>query len=375
VAVVSHACVLPVNQYVYASLLKLGWDLTLVVPERWRHEYSESKFAARPLPSLERRFVTLPVFLAGRPQRHFYVRPLARVVRELAPEVVLVEEETFSVAAAQWAAVVGRIGVPFGVQADENLDRPLPSIARRLRRYTLSRVSFVAARSPAAAALASRWGARGPVDLIPHAVPGWAVPAKSPERPFTVGYAGRLVPEKGVRDLIVAVGLLDPPVKALLVGDGVLRDELKATKIPNGEVEIRIGIAHDAMPISYGEMDVLVLPSRTTELWAEQFGRVLVEALWCGVPVVGSDSGEIPWVIETTQGGCIYPEGDVRRLAAILGELRDDPNRAAELSSAGRAGVERKFSVEAVAGELDRTLLSVVHGHLARAGRRYANSA
>jgi glycosyltransferase involved in cell wall biosynthesis len=56
---------------------------------------------------------------------------------------------------------------------------------------------------------------------------------------------------------------------------------------------------------AYAEMDVLVLPSRTTSRWAEQFGRVLIEALWCGVLVVGS--GEIPWIVETTGGGRVFP--------------------------------------------------------------------
>ena len=76
--------------------------------------------------------------------------------------------------------------------------------------------------------------------------------------------------------------------------------------------------------------------------------------------MIGSDSGEIPWVIETTRGGRVYPEGDVRQLAAMLAELRCEPRLAAELSAAGRAKVTSTFSVEAVADELDRTLLSVV---------------
>ena len=64
------------------------------------------------------------------------------------------------------------------------------------------------------------------------------------------------------------------------------------------------------MPALYREMDVLVLPSRTTPTWAEQFGKVLCEALLCGTPVIGSSSGEIPWVVTTTGGGLVYPEGD-----------------------------------------------------------------
>jgi len=44
-------------------------------------------------------------------------------------------------------------------------------------------------------------------------------------------------------------------------------------------------------------LDVLVLPSRSRSFWKEQFGRVLIEAMACGVPVIGSSSGEIPNVI------------------------------------------------------------------------------
>jgi glycosyltransferase involved in cell wall biosynthesis len=124
------------------------------------------------------------------------------------------------------------------------------------------------------------------------------------------------------------------------------------------------------MPEAYAEMDVLVLPSRTTRTWAEQFGRVLVEALWCGVPVVGSESGEIPWVVTATGGGRLFPEGDVRQLANVLGELRGDPVQRRALAERGRARVREMFSVDASAEALHRTLTAVVHGPDRPAGGR-----
>ena len=311
--VVSHACVLPVNQHVYARLAELGWDLTLVAPARWRHDYGASAFASAALPVLAERFVPLPVVLAGRPQRHLYRTRLGALIRTLSPDLVVLEEETYSLPAAQWALALGRAAIPYGVQADENLDRRLPLPGRAARAYTLPRAAFVMARSPTAARLALRWGARGRIELIPHAVPHWPRVPKASNRAFTIGYAGRFVPEKGIYDLISAAALLEPPVKVLLVGDGPLREDLKDLVIPNGSLEIRTGVGHDEMPFAYGQMDVLVLPSRTTRRWAEQFGRVLVEALWCGVPVVGSDSGEIPWVIETTGGGPSFRKATLRR--------------------------------------------------------------
>lgn len=367
--VVSHASVLPVNQYVYLALVELGWDLTLVVPAHWRHQYRANTFPSRALPDLERRIVRLPVMAAGRPQRHVYLARLAPLISRVAPDAILLEEESFSLAAAQWGAAATRAGVPFGVQAAENIDRPLPRVAKVLRRRTLGRADLVTARSPAAATRAKAWGARGRVEVVPHAVPGWAKVPKPDGRPFTIGYGGRLVPEKGVRDIIAAATRLESPLRVLFVGDGRLRRELETATLAPGRIEVRANVSHDEMPSAYAEMDVLVLPSRSTRTWTEQFGRVLVEALSCGVPVVGSDSGEIPWVIETTGGGRVYPEGDVERLAQVLGELRVNPAEAAGLAERGRKTVKEMFGVDAVARELDRLLVGLV-AEAAAAGRR-----
>jgi glycosyltransferase involved in cell wall biosynthesis len=119
------------------------------------------------------------------------------------------------------------------------------------------------------------------------------------------------------------------------------------------------------MAVGYAQLDVLALPSHTTPTWKEQFGRVIVEALWCGVPVIGSDSGEIPWLIELTGGGLVYPEGDSAALAARLTELREQPALRRELASAGGTAVERLFSVPAATDALERLLLDAMP---ARAG-------
>ena len=217
----------------------------------------------------------------------------------------------------------------------------------------LGHVDFVAARSPAAADLVKRWGAAGDVRLAPHAIPPWHPLPHRPRKFFTVGYAGRLVPEKGVWDLVEACTLLREPVRLHLVGDGPLRLRLEQVRRPNVEIRVERNITHDRMPEAYAEMDVLVLPSRTTSRWAEQFGRVLVEALSCDVPVVGSDSGEIPWVINATGGGHVFTEGNVAELARVLADLRDRPDERARLARRGRAEALRLFGVEAVADELD----------------------
>jgi glycosyltransferase involved in cell wall biosynthesis len=274
--------------------------------------------------------------------------------------VALLEEETFSVPAFQWGVACWRRGIPFGVQADENLDRPLPLPARLFRAWTLRHASFVAARSPTAKELVERWGTRARVEVIPHAVPLWDdVPRPDQSQPFTIGFAGRFVEEKGLRDLVCAAHRLTGQSRLLLTGNGPLREELSSVAHNGLQVEIVSDISHDEMARAYSGMDVLVLPSRTTPSWAEQFGRVLVEALWCGVPVIGSDSGEIPWVINTTGGGVVFPEGDVDALTRRLSELRDDPFRREALARAGRQSVERLFGVPAVGRRLAEVMREV----------------
>jgi glycosyltransferase involved in cell wall biosynthesis len=354
--VVSHPAVVTVNQEVYLQLLQRGWEVSIVLPRRWPHEYSTVASRPEVLTGMEASLCPKRVALAGRPQRHFYLTRSRSVCARLRPDVAFLEAEPFSVAAFQWARALKRSGVPFGVQAAENIDRSLPRPVRWWRSAVLRDAEFVAARSDSAARLARDWGARGEVALAPHAVPPWKPVPRSESPAFTVGYAGRLVESKGLLDLLAAVRKLPPPVELVLLGDGELRTRLEGQPVPGSQVRVIDGLAHDAMATGYAQLDVLVLPSRTTPTWKEQFGRVAVEAMWCGVPVVGSDSGEIPWLIELTGGGLLFPEGDAEALATQLCKLQDDPALRAQLAATGRGSVERNFSLRAATDALERLL-------------------
>ncbi len=380
---ISHPAVVNVNQEVYRELQRRGWEVTIVVPSRWRSEYSQNTMTPQPLAGLEHALRPTPVVLAGRPQRHLYLARCGALCARARPDVAFVEAEPYSLAATQWGRVFARRGIPFGVQCAENIDRPLPPPVRVLRSRVLRRAAFVAARSESAARLARSWGATGEVALAPHAVPEWELapregalaqhegaprewelPPSSTGREggglFKIGYAGRLVESKGLTDLLAAVRALETPVELLLIGDGEMRAQLEGLPIPGSRVRVLDGLTHDRMASAYAQLDVLALPSRTTPTWKEQFGRVIVEALWCGVPVVGSDSGEIPWLIGLTGGGLTFPEGDSVQLAARLNELRAAPDLCRQLTRSGRAAVEKLFSVPAASDAFERLLLGAL---------------
>jgi len=357
--VVSHPAIVSVNQEVYRELGRRGWQLTLLVPQRWRHSFAQEAIEPQALVGLEGSLRALPVAFPGRPQRYVFLRRPHTEISRARPDVAFIEEEPFALASTQWGFAFRRLGVPFGVQAYENIDRSLPAPVRMLRARVLRDAAFVAARSQTAGELARSWGARGEIGLAPPAVPAWPAQPQAPAgRPFTVGYAGRLVESKGLFDLLAAVRTLPAPVRLVLIGNGELRARLEGQEIPGGSVEVVDGLRHEQMAEGYGRVDVVVLPSHTTPTWKEQFGRVIVEALWCGVPVVGSDSGEIPWLIGLTEGGLVFPEGDSGALAERLRRLREQPPLRRELATRGRAAVERLFSVPAATDAFEALLVA-----------------
>lgn len=134
-----------------------------------------------------------------------------------------------------------------------------------------------------------------------------------------VGYVGRLVPEKGLAWLLAAMKQLPTNVHCLIIGSGPMRGELELwSELPSlrGRVHLLDAKPAEEMPKYFNCMDVVAVPSLTTPHWKEQYGRVIAEAMACGVPVVGSESGAIPEVVDSA--GLIVPEGNVDALAEGL---------------------------------------------------------
>jgi glycosyltransferase involved in cell wall biosynthesis len=102
----------------------------------------------------------------------------------------------------------------------------------------------------------------------------------------------------------------------------------------SGRTRFVPAMGQDKLPGYLNCLDVLVLPSLTTPQWKEQFGRVIIEAQACGVPVIGSDSGAIPEVIG--KAGIIFKEGSVTDLGKALQKLAGSSSLRKKLSALGR---------------------------------------
>jgi len=143
-----------------------------------------------------------------------------------------------------------------------------------------------------------------------------------PSGAFTVIYVGRLARSKGVFSLLDAfrgIYRSNPSLHLLLVGkdEEKIGDWVNQTHL-GSRVHLGGVVPYEQMPRFYRLADLLVLPSLTRKRWREQFGYVLAEAMACGVPTAGSDSGAIPEVIGRKE--MIFKEGSVQALQKLLGE-------------------------------------------------------
>jgi glycosyltransferase involved in cell wall biosynthesis len=268
----------------------------------------------------------------------WYYPGLSRLVRLLRPDVVHVNGEPWAVPVTQVVSSRSRARVVIHGADNMFTHGARAEVAVRLpvARRNLKRAAAYVSWNTEGVHLARSYGLPGgaPTLVAPATVPDPArfVVGDRPARPYTVGFLGRLVTLKGADLLVTAAGLAGVP-RVVIGGDGPQRDLLRR----DGRVELVSGIAQADVPAFLAGLDVLVAPSRTMPTGAEQFGRVVVEAMWAGTPVIASDSGALPEVVR--DAGIVVPEDDVAALAAALREL-SWPERRAELRAAGLARAE-----------------------------------
>jgi glycosyltransferase involved in cell wall biosynthesis len=160
-------------------------------------------------------------------------------------------------------------------------------------------------------------------------------------------YAGRLVREKGVRDLMTALPKFHADDAGLLiVGDGPDRPILDALARELG-VEHRIrsvgAVPHPDVPSYLQHAELVVLPS-----WYEERGRILLEAMAAGTPVVATRTGGIPATVRDGVNGLLVSPRSPERLATAIDRILGDRELAATMREAGRS-VAAEHGVDALA--------------------------
>jgi glycosyltransferase involved in cell wall biosynthesis len=326
-------------------------ELIAVVPPSWRDPAYEQKLERHASNAYE--LVVTPIAVNGNFHLFFFPQ-LGRLLDRFQPDLLHMDEEPYNLATFLALAAARRRNIPAVFFTWQNLNRRYPIPFSWMERYAYGAASSAIAGTDAAAHVLREKGYRGATTVIPQfgidperfAPP----PGPRPERPFAIGFVGRLVAEKGVELLVDACARLTTDYHLVIIGDGPVRPRIEeriAQHALHEQVELTGAVHSSEIPARLQRLDAVVLPSLSRPNWTEQFGRILVEAMATGVPVVGSTCGEIPAVVG--DAGLIFPEGDVAALAVALERLAANPALRMQLGELGRQRALAHFTQRRVA--------------------------
>jgi len=363
VLLVGHAYVVAENQkklQAFANLAEV--ELAVVAPHLWRepvlkeirvHPPANAPFAFRPIRAV----------WAGVEQYYWYLS-LDLGLRHFQPDVLYVEQGAGAIVYTQ-SLLARNLFAPKAKAAFFTWWN-LPYRARwplsEVESFNLSQSQGAVAGNADAAAILRDHGFSGPLAILPQL---GIDPAEHQRQDvddlrrelkldrFTVGYTGRFVEEKGIFVLLEALAGVEFDFQLLMLGRGPLEAQIQsfANRCGWGDrIGIISGVGHSQIARYQNCMDVMVVPSLTRQHWKEQFGHVIIEAMACEVPVIGSDSAEVPHVIG--DAGIVTPEGDTAALRAALNQVAASPERRRQLGRAGRQRVVNQYTHDVLARQL-----------------------
>ena len=378
ILVASHSYIVDLNCEKLRALAHLEPDIevTVVVPRRWRPGGVQNKIIETQSRQ-EGSFRVVPVsnFSENNQGLLTFGADIIPLLREFRPQIIQVEQGAKALGYAQLIT----LNKLLGLKAKNlfftwwNLPYNLKFPVSLLEAYNLSNTHGVVAGNQDGVEVLRQHGYHGPIKVMPQLGVDESRfrPQPQPElksqfgiQPddFVVGFVGRFVEEKGLLTLGKALaGLQGHPCKWLLLGRGPLQSVLMEKAVEWGikdQVILVESVPHDEVPSYINLMNTLVLPSETNTQfktltaagWKEQFGHVLIEAMASKVPVIGSDSGEIPYVIE--DAGLVFPEGDVAALQNCLRQLMEQPDLVQKLAELGYERAMSQYTNQALARQL-----------------------
>ena len=299
------------------------------------------------------------------PNEFIFRSGLAEAIRATQPDIIDVNEEPFSAAMGQILALRSVLAPQSKLlfYSFQNIVKRYPPPFSSIEQWAFRAAAAACVSASEIGAVLRKKGYSGEIVLNPPGVdsalfrplngvrPGLRASLGIAPAAPVLGYLGRLTPEKGVQDSIAALPLLPPETRLLIIGGGD-REPLEAQAAALGvaqQVVFTGAINRIDMPRYFATIDALVVPSRTTPRWKEQFGRVIAEAMLCGVPVIGSASGAIPEVL--SGNGIVVPEGNPAAIANAAWALFNQPQVAAALGRQARAYALEHYTWQRVAAQ------------------------
>ncbi|WP_414563370.1 MULTISPECIES: hormogonium polysaccharide biosynthesis glycosyltransferase HpsO [unclassified Anabaena] len=375
ILVASHSYIVDLNCEKLRALAQLepNIEVTVVVPKTWKPGGVQNKIIATQYRD-EGNFKIVPVtnFSQNHQALLTFGTDLISLLNRFRPHIIQVEQGSRGLSYSQMIF----LNQLLGLKAKNifftwwNLPYTLKLPVALLEKYNLKHSHGIITGNQDGAEILQQRGYDGPIKVMPQLGIDETLftPKSQPELAaklglklddFVVGFVGRFVPEKGLLTLLKSLIILqNKSWKLLLLGRGELKDELIKIARENNVYEQLIfieSVPHDEVASYINLMSTLVLPSETTYEfktltsvgWKEQFGHVIIEAMACQVPVIGSDSGEIPHVIG--DAGLVFPEGDSQALANCLLQLMEKPAFAQSIGEMGYQKAMAEYTNKALA--------------------------
>ncbi|RAQ41438.1 glycosyltransferase family 4 protein [Arthrospira sp. O9.13F] len=367
IIVASHTYIVDLNREKLRVLANLepGIEVIVVVPRLWNPGGVQSE-RVKSEPVDEGNFKVVPISNLSQNNQGLltFGLDIIPLLQSFKPDIIQVEQGAKALTFAEFITLNKLLGI--GAKnvffTWWNLPYTLKFPVSLLEQYNLGNTDGIIVGNQDGAEILRDHGYQGPMEVMPQLGVDETLfkPEPQPELraelgiepdTFVVGFVGRFVEEKGLITLAKALAQVKHhPWKWLLLGRGELRSPLLDLAQELGIQDRLIiveSVAHERVWQYINVMNTLVLPSETTYKfktltsvgWKEQFGHVLIEAMACQVPLIGSDSGEIPYVID--QAGLVFPEGNPEALADCLEKLISNPDLTQEL---GQRGYERAQS-------------------------------
>lgn len=370
IVVVSAAYLVAFNQRKWEELRALDDEISvkILTPERLPTAFGHRR--RERLPGFDVASIPRVRSYFNRSHMHYLFSPvqLANILRSFQPDRIHIEEDPYSAVGFQvitFARIFARRAkISFFIW--DNLNRkpegPKGHLKYLLNRFGLSRCDLVVCGNREAQRLLYDEKAyRGQSVVLPQLgltasdyadgpEEGLRAEMGAPAGSALIGFVGRFVPEKGIETLLNALERLpNLDWRLLLLGSGPMEGEIRSKWVVRlGNRLIMPGaVPHEKVPHYMRALDVLVLPSRSTPEWVEQFGIVLAQAMLAGVPCIGSSSGAIPEVIGP--GGVTFQEGNVDELAGELRKLIGAPNMRKCLGEAAQRYAMAHYTQQVVA--------------------------
>ena len=284
-------------------------------------------------------------------------RPIIKALRRHKPDLIDLSHEPYSVAGAEVLTLCNWFApqTPIVMQTNQNILHNYPPPFNWLEQRAFRRVDAAYACSETVVEVLRAKGFQKPAPIVTFGVDTEAFRPRAerwrrPDGPPTIGFIGRMLPGKGLNVLASALAQIKGEAwRLLVVGEGPEREGFEQQLREAGlreRAEFTGAIDFALVPEYFHQLDLMVIPTETTKRIREQFGRVIVEAMASGVPVIGSTCGAIPEVIG--DAGLVFPEGNVDAWAACLRQLLADEALRERIV---QAGLERvgQFSWETVA--------------------------